>query len=182
MVINEISLHDFLEEQEQIKEHFVVDSPEKANWVLRKIKALQSKKAGNIALAESEIEKIYAWLEMVNGQIDWDLDYLTGLLTAYANELRHEDPEFKSMNLPNGKIGFRKQQPKWNYQEKTLVQSLKDLGRIDLIRIKEEPDKNGLRKAFKIQGNRVVDPETGMVIDGVSVEHREDELKIEIVK
>jgi hypothetical protein len=37
MAVNQISLQEFLEEQEQVNERFVVDSEDKANWVFRKI-------------------------------------------------------------------------------------------------------------------------------------------------
>lgn len=176
-----ISLHEFLDEQEQVNERFTVTNEQEANWVLRKIKSLEAKKADNIALAEAETAKIEAWLEMVNGQLEQDLEYFKGLLSAYATELRSSDPKFKTLKLPNGKISFRKQQPKWNYDDKALIESLKVLERDDLIRIKEEPDKANIKKTFVIQGDQVIDPETGMIISGITIEHREDELKIEVI-
>jgi phage host-nuclease inhibitor protein Gam len=181
MAMNLPTLNEFLDEQEGVKsERFTVTNEQEANWVLRKIKSLEAKKADNIALAEAEIAKIDAWLEQVNGEIDRSLEYFKGLLTAYAVEQRAKDPKFKSLKLPNGKIGFRKQQPKWNYDNDKVIKALKEIGREDLIRVKEEPDKVNIKKVMEVKDGKVIDPETGVIIEGVTVEDREDELKIEV--
>ncbi|SFJ82666.1 host-nuclease inhibitor Gam family protein [Thermoflavimicrobium dichotomicum] len=176
----QISLEEFLEQQEQVNERFVVDSDEKANWVLRKLKHLQKKKQENIALAEAEIAKINAWLEHVNGDLDSQIQFFEDHLAEYAERLRQKDSKFKSMKLPNGRFGFRKQPAKWHYDEKVLLNQLKENGRNDLIRIKEEIDKQAIKKQFKVIDGRVIDPETGEVINGVTVEEQGEKLKIEV--
>jgi phage host-nuclease inhibitor protein Gam len=174
----EKSLKEYLE-SEVAYEGFAIDSEEKVNWVLRKIKSLQDRKQANIQLAEAEISKIDAWLEGVNEQLDNDLEHFRSLLVAYADKQRAENPKFKSLKLPNGKISFRKQQTKWSYDDTALLASLKQLGYTDLIRTKEETNKAEIKKRFQIADGKVVDPETGELVEGISVEERPDELKIE---
>jgi phage host-nuclease inhibitor protein Gam len=175
-----MSLHEFLEKQNEVNERFVVDSDEKANWVLRKIASLEQKKQENTDLAKAEIEKINAWLEMVNGELDRDLEYFKNLLAEYAKAKREQDPKFKSLKLPNGKFGFRKQQPKWQYDEAKLLEYLKRNGMAEFIRMKEEPDKAALKKKLTVSGGVAVDPETGEVIDGITVEEQDEAFKVEI--
>jgi phage host-nuclease inhibitor protein Gam len=171
------SLNDFLEET-IICEEFTVDDQEKANWALRKLRSLQEKKLANEELANKEKAKIDAWLNEVNSQLDQDIEYFQGLLTAYAIRLRQEDPKFKSIKLPNGKFGFRKQQPKWQYDDRKLLEYLKLNNLNELIRTKEEVDKSKLKKLVQIVNGQAIDPEAGEVIDRITIV--EDKFKIDL--
>lgn len=176
-----MNLHEFLDNQEQVtNETFKVTDDSSANWALRKIKQLQDQQKETNSLAEAEIEKINTWAESENDKAQRDIDYFQGLLAEYALKKREENPKFKSMKLPNGSIKFRKQQPKFNYDEDLLVRSLKSIQRDDLIKVKEVPDKTNVKKIFKVINNNLVDEETGTIIDGVTIEHREDVFKVEV--
>ncbi|GEN87212.1 host-nuclease inhibitor Gam family protein [Oceanobacillus sojae] len=177
------SLNQYLEEQEQTeRETFVVDTDEKANWALRKIKQAQQKQEEASALAADEQEKIEAWYQSEKEKAQRDIDYFQGLLAYYAIKKREEDPKFKSQKLPNGRIKFVKKQPKLNYDDKAIVEYLKNNERTDLIRVKEEPSISDIKKEFVINEDKLIDPDTGEVIDGVTVEHLEDEFKVEVNK
>lgn len=174
------SLNEFLEEQEQTeKEAFKVTDDNSANWVLRKIKQNQEQQESSNKLAVSEIEKIEAWNKAENDEAQRNIDYFQGLLAYYAMSKRTEDPKWKSAKYPNGKIKFVKQQPKFNYDDDLLVKSLKELERTDLIKTKESPDKATIKKVFTVADDKLVDKETGVVIEGVKIEHREDDFKVE---
>lgn len=176
-----MNLQEFLDNQEQVtNDSFKVTDDSSANWTLRKIKQLQDQQKENNSLAEAEIEKINAWADSENEKAQRDIDYFQGLLAEYALKKREENPKFKSMKLPNGAIKFRKQQPKFNYDDETLTKSLKKSGRTELIKIKKSPDKTAIKKTFVVQGERLVDPETGEFIEGVTIEHREDKFSVEV--
>jgi phage host-nuclease inhibitor protein Gam len=181
LALEEKSLQEFLDEHEEVnKPSFVVVDEESANWALRKIRATQEKRKSNIALAEAEIAKIDSWLEAVNEKADKDLEYFEGLLTTYAGNLRAADPEFKTLKLPYGKISFRKQQPKWEYDNVKLLESLKKVHADDLIRIKEEPDKVAIKKQFSAENGKVYCPLTGELIEGITVIEQPDSFKVEV--
>ncbi|GGN66348.1 host-nuclease inhibitor Gam family protein [Oceanobacillus indicireducens] len=174
-----MNLHEFLDQEEQVEqEAFEIKDDQAANWALRKIKQLKEQQEENTALAEAEISKIEAWLQSVNGEAQGSIDYFQGLLAKYAMSKRESDPKFKSKKLPNGAVRFKKQQPKWHYDDKKLVESLKESGETDLIRIKEEPNKTALKKLFVVQEGKVINPGTGEVIEGVTVEEREDKFEV----
>jgi phage host-nuclease inhibitor protein Gam len=179
--VEQPTLQEFLDDQEQVNsESFVIDTEEKANWALRKIRSLQEKKKDNITLAEAEVAKIDTWLETVNEKVTNDIDYFVQMLTIFALKRRDQDPKFKSLKLPYGKIGFRKQQPKWEYDDSKLLAALKSSGLDELIRIKEEPDKVAIKKQLKVSGEFAVNPDSGEMIDGITVKHRDDDIKVEV--
>src|SRR5699024_8511341 len=129
------NLQEFLDQKENVQEEgFKVTDDKKANWVLRKIKENNEQKIKNTEIAEEEIYKIEEWLDQVNQPLERNNDYLQGLLAEYAMQKKQENPKIKSLKLPNGNLQFRKQQPKWNYDDNKLVQSLKQLGMTDYIK------------------------------------------------
>lgn len=174
-----MELHEFLDQKEQIEdESFEIKDEQQANWALRKIKQHQEQKEKNTEIAVEEITKIEEWLKTVNDSAQDSIDYFQGLLGKYAMEQRESNPDFKSMKLPNGNIGFRKQQPKWNYDDKKLVEYLKENEETELIRVKEEPNKSAIKKLFIVQDGKVINPGTGEVVEGVEVEERQDKFEV----
>jgi len=176
------SLQNYLDEQEQVeREAFTIQDDQAANWALRKIGQMQKQIKDNNALAVSEVDKIEAWNKQENQKAQDSIDYFQGLLSYYALSKREEDPKFKTLKLPNGAIKFRKQQPKYNYDDEVLTEHLKLTGRDDLIKVKESPDKTAVKKSFKIHDGKLVNPETGEFVEGVTVEQREDAFKVEVM-
>lgn len=174
-----MNLQEFLDDQEQTEnEAFEVINVETANWALRKIKQYQEKQKENNALAEAEIEKIELWLKTVNEQAQNSIDYFQGLLAEYAVKQRDNDPSFKSQKLPNGAIRFRKQQPKFNYDDEKLLNYLKQSGETDLINVKETPNKAAVKKLFNVNGDKLINVGTGEIVEGVTVEEREDKFEV----
>lgn len=178
-----MNLHEFLDNQEETNtESFQVTDDQQANWALRKIKQHQELQKENNLLAESEIEKINAWVESENDKAQQSIDYFQSLLSAYALKLREADPKFKSSKLPNGKIKFAKQQPKWNLKNEVVLKSLKEAGETDLIKVIESPRLADIKKAFVINGNEVINPDTGEIVEGIEIEHREDKFSVEVTE
>ena len=173
------SLHDFLDEKEQVQDKsFVVDDENKANWALRKIKQYKDKIEQNNALAQAEIDKIEQWLTEVNEQAQSSIDYFQSLLVEYAIKKREEDHNFKTLKLPNGRIGFRKSQPKWVYDNDKVIETLEKANLTDFIRVKKEPSKADIKKAFDVVGDKVINPDTGEVIEGITIEAQEDKFNV----
>lgn len=174
------SLQEFLDEKEQVNdEAFEVVNDIQANWALRKIKELESEIKSNQEMAQYEIEKIEQWEEQVNQSLTRSVDYFKGLLAKYAMAKKENDPSFKSLKLPNGNLQFRKQQPKWSYDDKTLVASLKQLGLDEYIKTEEKPVKKDIKKVLQVAGNKAV-TENGEVVEGIEVEERGESFSVKI--
>ncbi|MDT3392459.1 MAG: host-nuclease inhibitor Gam family protein [Bacillota bacterium] len=158
-----------LKEFESKKEAFKVTDESSADWVLRKLTALNAEEEANNKLAQQNIDRIEEWRDHKNQSTQQSREYFENLLTAYFNEQRYLDPKFK-IDTPNGKVTARKIQPKWNYNDEALVQSLKAADANELIRIKEEPDKKALKKTAHITESGEVITDDGIKLAGVHVD------------
>jgi phage host-nuclease inhibitor protein Gam len=177
--MNALEIYEIQEvEQLEGKEQFKVTNIDQANWCLRKISALKKKQKENEELAKAEIERIQKWLDKENKQLDDSLKFFEGLLEEYAIVQRQKDSKFK-LSTPYGKVGFRKQQPKWNYDDEKLLNFLKQADKTEFVRIKEEVNKSELKKKLKIAGNLVVD-ENGEIIEGITIEEQPDKVVIDV--
>ncbi|WP_373894421.1 host-nuclease inhibitor Gam family protein [Virgibacillus sp. CBA3643] len=175
------SLQEFLDEQEQVESvAFTIKDDSAANWALRKIKQHQQQQEANNKLYTEEVEKLQAWNKQENEKAQQSIDYFQGLLSYYAMKKREDDPKFKSQKLPNGRLQFVKQQPKWEYNDDTVLKSLKAAELGDFIQVKEAPKKADIKKAFEVVGNSVVNPDTGEIIEGITVEEREEKFGVVI--
>jgi hypothetical protein len=59
-----------------------------------------------------------------------------------------------------------------------VIESLKKSGHTDFIKVNEYVDKSNIKKQFTVANGGLFDPETGEMIDGVSVVDREDKLEV----
>lgn len=176
-----MKLNEFLDKYQQTDdEGFIVDDEQKANWALRKIGELQKEMKDNTRLAEKEIDKIKRWEKQQNNRLSESVNYFEGLLADYARQKREQDPKFKSLSLPNGRIGFRKQQPKWIYDDKTLLKYLERTELDELIRVNKAPNKSEIRKVFDVVGDKVVNKETGEVVEGIEIVHRDETFNVRV--
>lgn len=129
--LTEIELEE-IEGVIQHKERFKIENLDSANWALRKLKALEDKKNEIEMLAKIELDRINNWKkEELEGMKD-NKGFFKFLLEEYYREQRELDPKFK-LSTPYGKVTSRKQQPKWNYEDDKIIESLKSKGISELI-------------------------------------------------
>jgi len=174
------------ENSEHESNGFVVDNDRKAVWCLRKIKHLKEKQTKNEELAESEIEEIQKeidevnkWLDEENDKLQKSIDFFESVLYFYALELKKENPKLKTHKLPFGQLQFRKKRPKWNYDDKKLLNFItSNYG--ELVKIKESVDKRKLKQVTKVVGDKVVVKDTGEIVEGVEVLERDEEFQVKV--
>jgi len=179
--MNALQLNDLEDINEfSERERFALLSIDQVNWAFRKLAALKAKKAEIEQLASAEIARINVWKDAENRKLEDGYAFFEALLSEYALRQRDKEPGFKKESTPYGTVKFRKQQPKWNYDDATLLESLKSSGLADLIRIKEEPNKVEIKKVAIVKDGKVIDPESGVIIDGVTVEDQPDAITVEV--
>ena len=179
--MEQFNIAELEEKAEQEKQdEFVIDDDHKANWALKKIRQMKNKIAEKEEFAQKEIDEIKIWLEEETGKLEDSIEYFESMLTEYAMKMKQEDEDLKTHKLPAGDLKFRKQRPKWNYDNKSLMEYLEESGKEDLIRVKRSPDKNKLKKQVEVVGNKVVDAETGEIIEGIEVQERGESFKVKV--
>jgi len=173
-------------QKDQGNDGFVIDNKEKANWALRKIRHLKKKQNNNEELAqkeisklESEIDEVKEWLKSENDSLQNSIDYFKNLLNGYALNLKEEDPDFKTLKLPFGKLQFRKKRDKWHYEEDKLLEFAKENIK-SAVKVKEKVDKRKLKKHLKKAGDKAVIEATGEIVEGVNIEERGEEFKVKV--
>lgn len=168
------------------EEGFKIDSRGKANWALRKIRHLKKKQSKNDKLAQKEIDKLQAeidevkeWLESENDALQNSIDFFKNLLKGHALDLKEEDPEFKTLKLPFGKLQFRKQRKKWHYEDDKLLEFAEENIKT-AVKTKKKVDKRKLKKMVKAVGDKAIIEATGEVVEGISIEERGEKFKVKV--
>jgi Bacteriophage Mu Gam like protein. len=149
------------------KQAFKVTDLKSADWVLRKLNAIQSNIDANKKFAEEERQRLDFWEQSENKKHTDDIAYFESLLGEYLRILRENDPKAK-ISTPHGTVSTRKQQPHWVYDDSVLSE-LEEKGMTDFIRIKKEVDKKTLKKAVSVTEDGHVVNADGELINGINV-------------
>lgn len=173
------SLNEYLDDKQEEKPGFKVDDKEKANWALRKIKQLKGKQEEVDNLAEKEINKIKMWQDKENNKLDNEIEFFEGMLEEYARDLKNDDADFKTLKLPSGDLKFRKQRPKYIYDNEKLI-SYAEENFTDLVEVKKRVSKRELKKSIDIVNGKAINVETGEIVEGIEVKERGERFSIKI--
>lgn len=176
--LEEMLYNEGLENKEELKQRFQVKDLASLNWTLRKLTAIEAKKREIRAMIDGEKERLEMFYERETSGLTDSENFFKQLISEYAARKRDEDPKFKSEKTPFGSIGFRKQQPKWLYDEELLIAFLEQNQYNELIRTKKEPVKTEIKKVFKVNDDGRVFDENGQVVEGITVEPQDDVLDI----
>lgn len=181
LYMNELEMMESLETiTEETKQRFQVVDLSSLNWTLRKLAAIEAKKQEVNAMIDSEIARLEDFRKRELKNLIQSDDFLRGLVSEYAIRKRDEDPKFKSEKTPYGSIGFRKQQPKWNYDDEKLIKHLESINYDHLIRTKKEPIKTEIKKLFITLENGQVIDDAGCFVEGIKVEMLPETLDIKV--
>lgn len=174
-------LLDFIDDMDVVK--YGVESPkitseEQANYYIRQYKRLQED-LNEVEKAKTEAikkytEKVNAWVEARNKQIQPKLDFYSGMLETYAASLL-EDSKSKSLKLIEGNIGFRKVPPSFERNDeelRTFINSLGDDGKKFLVEQEPKIDWAKFKKNGQIKDEYFV--YDGKLVPGITVTQKPD--------
>lgn len=180
MELDELQEITFQLPEAEVKERFQITNLDSLNWTLRKLAALDAQLLDKRELAAKEKARIQEWLDKETISIEQSREFFMGLIEQFARNQRSIDPKWKA-STPYGKISFRKQQPKWQYDEKKALETLQEAGLEQYVRTKYELDKVALKDAAHVRDDgTVADPTTGLIIAGVTVTEQPEALKVEV--
>ena len=163
----------------QAKERFKIKNLDSANWAFRKLAAINEKEKEIRELTNKEIKRIQDWAKEDLDKLNDSKEFFNYLLEEHYREQRAIDPKYK-LSTPYGKVTSRKQQPEWIYDNEKVVEWLLKNDK-DLVRVKYEPSKTDIKKKYQITGSNVV-TEDGEIVDGITVEEREDSISVKVVE
>ena len=121
--------------------------------------------------------KVDKWLEAIITSIDEANESDENMLKTYAED-RLKNSKRKSVSLPSGKFGFRKQPPKIEKDDAALLDYC-DHYQSEFIKVKKTVDWAGLKKSCTLDGNHYVTKD-GEVLPGVTVTEQDPKFTVEV--
>lgn len=155
---------------ENMNENYRILNADSANFFLKRLEELKSEENEINEMCDTEIQK---YSNRVNSFRDSKLktnintqSYFKNLLERYA-EAELAESSKKSIKLPFGTLQFRKTPAKYTYEDKLILQALKDNELSQFIVTTEAPNKAELKKKATVKdGKLYIDDKE---IEGVSV-------------
>lgn len=158
---------------------FYLENDADADSALHKIQRLNRGIEWAKKLAEQQKQKIDLWLEQQIANRQEAISSQENLLQLYAED-RLRNSKRKSVSLPNGKFGFRKQPPKITHDDTILLAFAKEAAP-QFVKVKESLDWAGLKKSCIIDQDKMID-ENGEVLPGITIEQQEAKFYVDIGK
>lgn len=161
-----------------------IDSQQKANYFIKVIGARQKEIDEINEVCDEEIAKttkrVNSFRESRVSSLVNEIEFIKGMLQNYAaHELANSKK--KSIKLPYGTIGYKKQQTKWDYNDDELLNWAKkhapELVKTD---IKETVVKNDLKKSVERDGELVKYNNT--TVPGITLTDLPDKFNVNVTK
>jgi hypothetical protein len=183
MALPEERFQEFIDEQlqpEEKQDGWQIKTDDEANWALRKIKQAKDALVKKEEFAKREIERIQTWLDAEKESAGKDVSFFETALYGYFRALQAEGAlgNKKSLKLPHGTLQMRKKQAKLERDDNKLIEVARPLG---LVKVKESLDWAEFKKRLIIDGYKVIDKESGEVLDAIRVVEPEcDEFSVKV--
>lgn len=153
---------------EEIFERFVIDSDDRAEWALGKIKEAQEERDRLLALVEEKKHQLEQRQEEILKRYDSDTGYLLGLLDEYMTTVKVKKTKTQdTYQLLSGKLVRKYGGVTYKRDDAALVKWLEDNGHKDLVNVTVTPKWGEFKKLLQAEGPVVTIAETGEVVDGI---------------
>lgn len=160
------------------KEGFVIDTPEKANWAVCKIKDARRRRDLFNMAAMSKIERMNERIRENEERCENETAFLLSALSRYIDTVPAKKTKTqKSFILPDGKLKKKFSSKVFKADEEKLTEYLKDDE--DYIKIIKKPLWAEFKKILKDVDGNVVRTDTGEIVEGVSIEEKAESFDIE---
>ena len=125
-----------------------------AEWSMRKLAHVQAEIASTNARAAEFIRQIERWRQDQLKPLVRPAEFFDAALQDYLRRVREADPKKKSVKLPSGEITStlsRERPGIVQGSEAEFIGWAKSSGLDNLVRVKEEPDVNEMKKVVKFR-------------------------------
>lgn len=162
-----------LQEQEietiEQDERFKVTDLESANWVFKKLDAINSKEEEINDLADKEIERIKSWKDKETKKLQSSKEYLESLVVEYFKVEKEKDKRFK-LNTPYGKVTSRKGSKVIQVSnEQDVINQLEQRGFNDYVKVTKKLSQSDIKKDFNVAEDGTLIDANGEILDGASI-------------
>lgn len=145
----------------EVKDSFIIDSPEKAAWASRKIIDAESRLTQYADQAKQYKKQIDSWFNRaVQDEIE-SIHYLKGLIRPFIEQEVSKQSKSKTIRYPGLNIQLRKKPDRIDITDKEIALSFCEANHPDAVIIKKELSKTYLKDLLNHQGEII--PGTAMV-------------------
>ena len=148
---------------------FVIDSPEKADWAVEKVKERQAQRDLYIAAAEAKKREMEQKIAEETAKCDQDNGFLLAALDAYIDTVpAKETKTMRQLVLPSGKIVRKLAKLDYTYDDAALLAYLQE-NAPEYVESKPKAKWGEFKKALQISNGTVIRTDTGEVVEAVGV-------------
>lgn len=149
-----------------MEETFVIDNDVKAEWALRRIRERAAERDRILETSWEIIESYKAVVQAESDRAAEEIAGLEGLLMQYFATVEHAATKTQeTYRLPTGKLKMKLAFERMLPDEETLITAFPDF-----TERKPTLKWGELKKRLQIADGKVIDTETGEIVQGVSVE------------
>jgi len=149
---------------------FTIDTPERAEWAIKKIKEARKRRDLFTQAAQHEIAELEAQIKSDDESCKKETSYLLFLLDRYLDTVPAKRTETKmSLKLPAGRIVRKFAKQSLNPDDEALLQYLKSHAP-EYVKLTCAPAWGEFKANLQINSGVVVRKDTGEVIDCVKIE------------
>ena len=154
---------------EAVEKRFVIDTPEKADWAIEKIKERQAQRDIYIQAAEARVGELEQKIQEEKDKCGQDNAYLLFALNDYLDMVpAKETKTMRQLALPSGKIVRKLAKLDFAHDDESLLPYLQE-NAPEFVELKPKAKWAEFKKYLSIQEGTVIRTDTGEVVDAVSV-------------
>ena len=158
------------------QERFTIDSDQKAEWAIDKIREAKADCDRWVDFYREQIDKVKAECDDNIANLEFMLHGYFASRSAEGHTKSTKTQE--TYNLPGGTLVMKKQQPEFSIDEERLVPWLEQ-NAPNFVKVKKSAKWMELKNTVVVMGNDVVD-ENGEIVPGVSVTQREPKFTVTV--
>lgn len=160
---------------------FRIADDDVADWAVQKIAEKKAEYDRLKELADREIARITEKVEQAKRRYEADSSLLTNCLLNYFMTVPHRKTKTtEKYQLLHGTLTMKLGGTDFRRDDAKLVAWLKENGREDLVKIKEEPAWGDLKKQIEAVGSSVIIKDTGEILEGIEATQAPDTFKIDL--
>lgn len=171
------------EEQQEQKENFIVDSDEKAEWAIKKIKEEIEERDRLIDVCMSMINEYKDKMSDINERCDKDTSFLRSQLQQYMESVKTKKLKASEVyTLPSGKLRKKFLPPVVKTNEEELSIWLRENQKQQFIKksVKEQIMWSDLKKTLHIDADKGIAVDSdGVVVAGLTITQQDPTFNIE---
>ena len=157
-----------MQEKDFVQEDFVIDSPGKADWAIRKIKEREAQRDLYISACQETIAEFQQKIQSEKERCESDNANLINLLADYMNTVPvRKTKTQEAFDLPSGQLIRKFAKLDYARDDKKLIDCLRGT---DYVEETPKLKWGQLKKTILVdEDNNIIHGETGMMLDGITL-------------